>query len=350
MNRSRPSRRIARRFGFAALALVLFVLGLNVLALAGELVVYGTIYVADRPYGLYEPGLRPRLKPGASLPGLWYSIHVGPMGFRAPNPDLSRTDTTRVWCLGGSTTFDIYAPDDASAWPARLPALLGGALGPVEVVNAGIPGEVLAGNLDSFREWSTKVHPRFVVIYQGPNELRRLAGATPPMGLAGNPWLGALPIMQVLERARPQLSPPEMAFSTRRIAAVELDQLEAQLVRAVDEVQAAGAQPILATHALRAARGEAGEDLRRDIGEAAVLLGLSPSATLAAFEGYNDRIRKVAQERGLPLADVRGAVGPDPANWGDATHFLAPGSALAAAEVARAILSVSLPASAGTSR
>jgi hypothetical protein len=31
-----------------------------------------------------------------------------------PKPD----NGLRVWCVGGSTTFDIYAPDNASTWPA----------------------------------------------------------------------------------------------------------------------------------------------------------------------------------------------------------------------------------------
>ena len=45
--------------------------------------------------------------------------------------------TYRVVCEGGSTTFDLLAPDDAATWPARLGAFLKPR---ADVVNAGFPG------------------------------------------------------------------------------------------------------------------------------------------------------------------------------------------------------------------
>lgn len=327
-----------RKIGFVFVALALAVVLVNLAALAGQYVVYGTIYLDGRPLGLYQrvPG-RTRLQPGASLDGTRYAIHVGAMGFRAPNPDLSVTDpVTRVWCLGGSTTFDTYAPDDASAWPARLPALLEPSFGRTEVVNAGVPGHVLAANMEDFNEWAQRVRPRYVVIHQGPNELRRVtASPRPPSAFAR--LLDLLPAVTVLERARPSLAPARLVASPRQLTDDQLRGLRDSLVGALTAVERAGARPVLATHALRATAGDVGEVARERVAEAAGLLDLSPVASIFAFEKYNAMIAALAAERHLPFADVRAAVGPDPANWGDATHFRAPGSALAAEAIAAAI-------------
>ena len=142
----------------------------------------------------------------------------------------------------------------------------------------------------------------------------------------------------MLERSRPSLAPARLVVSPRQLTEEQLRGLRESLVGAVTAVERAGARPVLATHALRAAPGDVGEVARARVAEAAGLLDLSPVASILAFEKYNAMVAALAAERHLPLADVRAAVGPDPANWGDATHFRAPGSALAAQAIAAAIL------------
>ena len=72
--------------------------------------------------------------------------------------DLNCWIRNRKWILGlvvgGSTTFDVFAPSDSQAWPALLGR--NGDRRPdrvVEVINAGIPGEMIAGNQEDFEIW-----------------------------------------------------------------------------------------------------------------------------------------------------------------------------------------------------
>jgi lysophospholipase L1-like esterase len=326
----------------------------NLLALAGERLAYGTVIVNGQPAGLYErveatAGLRPgafnRLRPGAHLDGLLYEVRIGPLGLREPTPARPRPPgALRVWCLGGSTTFDIYAPTDLEAWPARLGPLLAAAFPDrvVEPINAGIPGEVLQGNADDLQRLAPELRPDVVVIYGGPNDLREVAAMTPrdqppPQG----PALLAPPdqpaLLRLLLRLRPQLASPALVAQAWRLPAAQLDRVARRVQDLAALAVRLGARPVLATHALRAPPGARGEAAREGVAETAALLQLSPEATVEAFDGLNDRVRALARAQGLPLAEVRGAVGPEPANWGDATHFRPAGSAKAAAEVARAV-------------
>lgn len=106
---------------FARILLSLGTLLLVPLALEGavrafDYLSWGTWRQDGQPMGLYvtSPGEPPRLKPGVSLNGLQYAIPINPDGFRGPAlQHPAPANSYRVWCLGGPTTFDIYAPDDA---------------------------------------------------------------------------------------------------------------------------------------------------------------------------------------------------------------------------------------------
>jgi hypothetical protein len=73
-----------------------------------------------------------------------------------------------------------------------------------------------------------------------------------------------------------------------------------------------------------------------------LMFQMSGEDVIEAFALYNQLVEETARSRRLPLADVRGVVSSDPALWGDAIHFRAGGSALAAEEIARAILASDL--------
>lgn len=335
-----PSPSLSRRFIFAAVSLVILLLGLNGLVAVGEYLAYGAVSIDGKPLGLYmRKAGRNQLQPGARLDGWLYRIHIGPMGFREPNPQLDRTDpVTRVWCFGGSTTFDIYARNDDEAWPALMGQELQGRFGATEVVNAGIPGELLINNLVDLEAWSPTVRPRYVVFYQGPNELRSVLTIPGPPKSSYVPALFAgWPLPRFLERIIPQRAPPGLMGSPRRLSEPQRGELRRRIDEAVNLILRFGARPVLATHALRAAPGETGEAARRSVAETAGMLDLSPEGAIDAFAQYNDILVEFSRNRGLPLADVRAAVGPEPENWGDSTHFREPGSRRAAAVVAAAI-------------
>ncbi len=328
---------------------------INGLMFLGEYAAYGTWWADGQPVGLYEStsGDRPRLRAGARLDGMRYAISINAMGFRGPDPAEQKPgNALRIWCVGGSTTFDIFAPDDAHTWPAQLQSRLQEALPgrAVEVLNAGIPGEVLQGSAQDIQELAGAFKPDIVVVYHGPNDMRQtLAGPGQGMGGAGSvadgggPGLGALlnqdlAAFRVLGRLLQSSQYLQVDLPDRELPAHVMKPIRGRLEDLIRRAEMRGAAVLLATHALRAAPDATGDVARRDVAETAMMLQMSAESSIRAFALYNEMVSQVAAEQGLVLADVRAAVPPDPALWGDATHFRAGGSALAADEIARAIL------------
>lgn len=325
------------------LALVVTVaalVGLDALAWVGEVAAYGTWWSAGQPAGLYDnrPGERPRLRPGARLRGLRYAVSINTLGFRGPELAEPRPpDALRVWCMGGSTTFDIYAPDDASTWPAVLGERLAAARPDrrVEVLNAGIPGEVLDGSIADVERLGSRVRPDYVVIHHGPNDLRQELGTR---GLPTRPSAVRPPdfaLVRVIARSALSWGPER---PPRELLPGDLAPVEGRLRRAMGEIRRIGAVPVLATHALAAAPDADSPDELAGIADAARLLDMDAASALRAFELYNTLVRTLAAKERVPLADVRAAVPADPALWGDGTHFRAGGSRLAGEAVAEVIV------------
>lgn len=328
-------------FTIAAVAAVL--VALDLLALAVEVATYGTWYRAGQPVGLYIRGEnnRPQLRPGAVLPGLRYHVRINEYGFRGEAPVVPKPEgRLRLWVLGGSTCFDIYARDDASAWPSLAAAKLEAALPDreVDVVNAGIPGEVMLGSRDDLHRLGPTLSPDYVVIYHGPNDLRNLASRPPP-AMMDMRLLGAdVALFRVLRRGLTTDRPAPAGLPAVPVALAELAPLESRLLELVEASRGLGAVPVLATHALRASPAATGAAARAQVAEAAMILGMDAPSTIAHFGAYNDMVRRLAAREHLPLAEVHDAVPHDPDYWGDATHFLRPGAEAAAEEVAATIL------------
>lgn len=332
-------RRLA--LGLAALAVVL-ALAEGAAAL-GERLWYGARWSAGQPRGLYAsaPGTPPRLRPGARLDGLAYRISINRDGFRGPElRDPRPADAFRLWCLGGSTTFDIYAPDDASTWPAVAGRVLADTLPgrTVEVINAGVPAEVLEGNRQRLVADGPRLQPDVVVIYPGPNDLRSLffrpGAVAPPSALP----LDTFALHRLLDRLGQPVAAARATLPPGVLGAPQVERLRASLQGVIDAARALGAVPVLATHALRAPPDAEGAALREGVAEAAVLLGVDHASTLAAYAEVNRLVTELGRAQGILVVDLRAAVGPDPALWGDATHFAAPGSELAGRTVAQALL------------
>jgi len=310
----------------------------------GEYIVYGARWSQGRPVGLYQhtgPG-RPQLVPGAHLPGLLYDIHVNSMGFRGPDLAAVRPDNAlRIWCLGGSTTFDIYAPDDDSTWPARagthLQATLPGRS--VEVINAGLPGEVLAGNADDLRRWAPRVRPDYVVIYGGPNDLRQAMNQLRP-----GPLPDAVPagmdfaLARILQRWLVPYRTQAPAWAGRRAGTLDIDAFRDRVEALVRGAEGMETRPVLATHALFDDPSAPLALRRRRLSETCWLLQQEPDGVADTFRRANAMVTRIASAHHLPLADVAAAVPPQPEYWGDSIHFAAAGSDLAGQVVADAIL------------
>ena len=303
---------------------------------------YGVRKIDGQPEGLYIsiPGKPPQLRPDVHLKGLLYEVNTNSIGTRGPELLAQKpANGLRVWCVGGSTTFDIYAPDDAHAWPAVVQQHLQEAFPDkvVEVVNGGVPGEILEGSADALDAHGRRLGIDLVVIYHGPNDLRAISmqETGPPPGGFGPPLLTSL---EVLSQWMQRRGIGVESMPDRPATPDHLRQLENRLQRMERQVRGLGAIPVYVTHAIRIDADATGDTLKRQSGELGFLLSMSPASAREWFAMYNGLVRRRAQQTGSPLADVRAAVRPDSDLWGDSTHFSAEGSAIAGRVVADAII------------
>ena len=112
-------------------------------------------------------------RPAATLEAAGKIAHFNARGQRATNvrdlPLLKPPGVSRIVCEGGSTTFDLLAPDDASTWPARLGALLASR---ADVANAGFPGWTSLESLISLEIRDVDLAPDVVIVFAGINDLQ----------------------------------------------------------------------------------------------------------------------------------------------------------------------------------
>ena len=112
-------------------------------------------------------------RPDAVLEAIGKAVHFNARGQRATNvrdlPLPKPAGVFRIVCTGGSSTFDLLAPDDAATWPARLGTLLAPR---VDVANAGFPGWTTLESLVSLEIRDVDLAPDLVVVYAGVNDLQ----------------------------------------------------------------------------------------------------------------------------------------------------------------------------------
>ena len=348
---------------FALILCALFFVLLNLLAFGIEYLDYGTYWSQGQPVGLYESrsGDRPRLKKGARLNGLKYSVSINSMGFRGAELQQPKpSNGFRIWCIGGSTTFDIYAPSDDKTWCAQLASNLQEQYPNrvVESINAGIPGEILRGSMDDVEAYAQTVQPDVVVLYHGPNDLQKIFSEQKMFAnrqvhrpgerhsekqmedgfSIGKVLMYDIALFRVVGRWLQTGQHMQLTFPAGSLHVQSQRTLENELAYAVDITRKVGATPIAVSHALRADENATGEIARIQVGEATMLLQVNPESTIEAYRTYNQILKRVAQQKNVSYVDVRSAVPSDPSYWGDATHFLEPGSTITAQTIAQEIM------------
>lgn len=102
----------------------------------------------------------------------------------------------RVMAVGGSTTWGINNPDGAT-WPALLQADLARQLKrPVEVLNAGVPKQTMAGIMRELPDLIERFHPDAVLYYEAFNDAIYFASdyeqVNVLIGAFHQTWLGSL--------------------------------------------------------------------------------------------------------------------------------------------------------------
>ena len=265
----------------------------------------------------------------------------------------------RVVCEGGSTTFDLLATNNGSAWPERLAAKLGPGS---DVVNAGFPGWTSLESLVSLEVRDADLGPDLVIVYSGINDLQpaghvpftadysrghadllpRILGAVPvPLRIASRSVLieklqdrlqnkgsaaeGFTPAWEWKGGARRGDIPPEAVATYER-----------NLRSTIAVARAHGAGTLLVAMAVRVRKGREAAD-REYI--ASWTPGLTADGYLAGLARYNAVALKLGEEGAAVFYDPFASSSFSDSDYGDPAHFVEPGSerfaALMAAEIAR---------------
>jgi len=331
---------VPKKIVFAVVTVAGFFLVLNGMFSLKEKVQFGaTFEQKEAIYQTTDNGRR-TLRPGSELQGTSTQVKINKMGFRGPDPiDPKPENSFRIWCIGGSTTFDVWAPDDASTWPAKLQAYLQEAKPEltVEVINAGIPGEMMNGSRDDFEEHFERTQPDAMVFYHGPNDIRGIAFNGPPPVIEGLDEKFAIvrSVRGAVQSKLPQV-PPE--WNNHRLTSHHYGILQQTVQQLVNAARQRGVKVMMVSHALQAANGETGDKALRGTSEVTALLQMSPEGVLHTFKDFNEIVRATAEREQLPYADLRSQIPSDDMYWGDSLHFSAKGSDIAGRFLADAFL------------
>jgi lysophospholipase L1-like esterase len=299
-------------------------------------------------------------RPDAVLEAAGHVVHFNARGQRVTNvrdvPVPKPEGTYRVVCEGGSTTFDLLAPDDSATWPARLGMLLGPR---ADVVNAGFPGWTSLESLVSLETRDLDLQPDLVVVFSGVNDLQP-AGHVPfaPDYSAGHAEIlprvtGVAPVpvrlvsrLVFVEWLRGRLKPLDREETTEGytpsyewkggpkrddIPAEAVAVYERNLRSTIAVAASHGAQTLLVAQAARLRAGHEKADL-------AWLEGWTPGLTatgyLAGLARYNAVARKLGDEGLALFLDPFLAGNFTDAHFQDPVHFSPAGSELFAKTLA----------------
>lgn len=282
-------------------------------------------------------------------------------GFRSPEiSNLPNPSCVRVAVMGASETFGYYERA-GKEYPAQLADSLSRS-GCYEVMNAGIPGMTLPGQIQLWDKWVARFRPNVVLIYVPPVFYLSADPPSFPTPTVGGP----APVSQrfaprVLDRLHDRLEYPEFLQRkrvARRIAAAiqgkpegwqfqtvpseRLELYREHLDSLVRSVQARGAVPVLMTHAMRFGNPPKAADSDLLLS----WLQFTPRSTrevLLEFERQAAGVtRDIARRRGIPLVDVAEEMTGHTEWFADFTHFDEVGAGVAAGNIAKVVQGVAV--------
>jgi len=308
-------------------------------------------------------------------------IVVNERGLRgAPIAVPKPKGTIRVVVLGGSLVFDIHA-DEGQDWPHLAGARLRERGHPeVEVINAGVPGHASADSLGRLTTQIWMLEPDYVLLVQGWNDLKLLGRLDPdhplldrvaPFDPRADPFQNDRGFLdrlllhsQVYSKLRTRYFLSRVQPGTEGVAGEAREgagrdwtwgekQFRLDLVLLEEACRAIGARPVFVTEA-SLATADASEEARRRIQYDYV--GFDHPTLVRAYTLFNDAVRAVARERGVPLLDLDRSLSGRLELFADHVHTTAAGSQAYAEETAGFLAPLlangtsTLPAEAGNDR
>lgn len=364
-NESRPPAPFRR--GVAAAAVLLGLLGGFLIAEAAvRLTLRYNSPATVRAHSLqYLPAVyaRHRLKPGQDFDaGLAWGppppgtpsgprIAVNERGLRGTPVAVPKpAGTVRIVVLGGSSVFDIHA-SEGEDWPHLAGARLReGGHPEAEVLNAGIPGHASADSLGRLATQIWMLEPDYVLLVHGWNDLKLLGRIDPdhpllarqaPYDPRADPFQNDRgPLDRLLQSSQLYVKLRTRYFQSRVAPGTEgalgedrgaagLDwawgerQFRIDLALLAETCRAIGARPVFVTEATLVT-ADADEEARARIQYDYV--GFDHPTLVRAYALFNDAVRAVGRERGVPILDLDRALSGRKQLFADHVHTNAEGS------------------------
>ena len=265
------------------------------------------------------------------------------LGYRSPErPRIKPPGVARVLLSGGSTTFDVLAPDDAATWPRLLETRLRAGNPTVEVWNAGFPGWTSQESVISLAIRDLDLSPDLCVLYQGINDLQpashrpfdpeyehghaELARRALGLELPPPSWLGRSLLVEKLRDLAHRgpadpwqaLAAPGAAQRQARIAPEGVAAFERNVRSFAALAASRGAGVLLVTQPIHIRADNRAADL-------AYLAGwypeLQPEAAPGELARLNEVVRRLAAAGVGELADAEREIAWEDADFGDPLHY-----------------------------
>ena len=291
----------------------------------------------------------PRITMPIPRPGTVHGgVTISPLGFRSPPIEMPKpAGVVRLAFLGNSTTYDGYAGSDDN-WPATLMRGLAPTTScRLDYLNAGSPGFSTEHMLDRYNAHVLDTEPDIVVIL--PSDFNADADTYVIEnglhdGVHYRPsWLAQVSkLWGDLETNAVIISRQRSAHSQVGKVDVDPDAMTARFSKRlrtlVDRVIATGAMPVLIGINNQIRRDQTLDEQEKAAVTALFYMPyLSIPQMLDIKDKYNDIIKRVASERGIPfISDLSIGVPGSSNYYVDTNHYTPAGSALAGRGLASA--------------
>ena len=262
-------------------------------------------------------------------------------GFRAPQmTPLPSPDIRRVMLLGASETFGLYETPQKE-FAAQLAAMT--RVNRLEIVNAALPGITVGTLREYWTRWASRFGANTVVIYPSTHLYVTCEDWRPETASAAVEGADAgfkIEDLRLFGRARNVVSQPDFIIRWRngRKVAQALAQhpadwvyatppmscvtkLHDDLLSLIDAIQITGANVVVCTQALRAARDPSPEDVR-ELESFRVFSPRAPGRIIREFvSAANADILKLPTVRNVTVVDVDAVLGGHRSWFEDPVHF-----------------------------
>ncbi|MGQ0645257.1 MAG: SGNH/GDSL hydrolase family protein [Elusimicrobiota bacterium] len=262
-------------------------------------------------------------------------ISINDLGFRGRPISVEKTPgVRRIVCLGDSCTFGATA--DADTYPALLEKNLNAAgAGPVEVINAGVPGYSSWQGLVFWREDVARLKPDVLVLYLGWNDIFEARPETgEPLDPGEKRRAHFLRRSLLATQVRAALVALRRRGEGRRAAEADLYRgfepryFLRQMETLIREARGSGARVVLLTLPAAYAPGRTAL-LPSDYAAS------NPEKFRRLYDAYDAAIRRLAAEHGAELADAAALMNGRRELFADFCHPSEAGNAVIAGELAR---------------